>query len=62
MEMVIGSAFFNVKDTSKVKFAVNLEDFDAEGKVYHIIDITNKETMSDNTFKEAIIKLIKEED
>ncbi len=62
MEMVIGSAFFNVKDTSKVKFAVNLEDFDAEGKVYHIIDITDKESMPDNTFKEALKKLMKGED
>jgi 5-methylcytosine-specific restriction protein B len=59
MEMVIGSAFFEVKDTTKVKFAVKPEDFDPEGKVYHIVDVADKKTMSDDDFKEALTKLIK---
>ena len=59
MEMVIGSAFFEVKDTTKIKFAVKPEDFDPEGKVYHIVDVADKKTMSDDDFKEALTKLIK---
>jgi len=59
MEMVIGSAFFEVKDTTKIKFAVKPEDFDPEGKVYHIVDLADKKTMSDDDFKEALTKLIK---
>jgi 5-methylcytosine-specific restriction protein B len=59
MEMVIGSDFFKVKDISKVKFAVKTEDFDPEGKVYHILDVADKKTMSDDDFKEALTKLIK---
>lgn len=62
MEMVIGSAFFKVKYTSKVKFAVKSEDFDPEGKVYHIVDVADKKTMSDEAFKEALTKLIQGED
>ena len=61
MEMVIGSAFFIVKDSTKVKFASKSVDFDPEGKVYHIVDVANKETMSDESFKDALIKLIKGE-
>ena len=59
MEMVIGSAFFKVKDTTKVKFAIKSEDFDPEGKVYQIKDVLDKKRMSDEVFKEAITKLIK---
>jgi len=62
MEMVIGSAFFKVKDTSKVKFAVKSDDFDPEGKVYHIVNVADKNTMSDEDFKDALNKLIKGED
>jgi hypothetical protein len=61
MEMVIGSPFFKVKDTSKVKFAVKPEDFDPEGKVYHIIDVTNKKSLSDEVFIDALNELIKGE-
>lgn len=61
MEMVIGSAFFIKKDISKVKFASKSEDFDPEGKVYHLVDLANKKTISDEDFKEALIKLIKGE-
>jgi hypothetical protein len=61
MEMVIGSAFFEVKDTTKIMFAVKSEDFDPEGKVYHIVNVANKEAMSNETFKEALTKLIKGE-
>ena len=56
MEMVIGSAFFIKKDISKVKFASKSEDFDPEGKAYHLIDLANKKTISDEDFKEALIK------
>ena len=59
MEMVIGSAFFIVKDTSKVKFAVKSDDFDPEGKIYQIIDIANKEEFSDKDLIEALTNLIK---
>ena len=58
MEMVIGSAFFYVKDTIKVKFAVNSDNFDPEGKVYHIVNINDKSMMNDNDFIKAITDLI----
>ena len=61
MEMVIGSDFFKVKDTAKVKFAVKTDDFDPEGKVYHIVDIADKTKMPDKAFKDALIKMIKGE-
>ncbi|MDG1658661.1 MAG: hypothetical protein P8H56_08780, partial [Crocinitomicaceae bacterium] len=59
MEMVIGSDFFEVKDTTKVKFAIKSEDFDPEGKVYHIVDVADKTVMSDEALKDALNKLIK---
>lgn len=58
MEMVIGTAFFKITEANKVKFAVKTEDFDADGKVYHILDITNPEIISDNAFIEALNNLI----
>lgn len=58
MEMVIGSAFFKITEANKVKFAVKTEDFDADGKVYHILDVTNPEVISDEAFIEALNNLI----
>lgn len=62
MEMVIGSDFFKVKDTSKVKFAVKSDDFDPEGKVYHIVNVADKSVMSDEVFVAALNTLIKGQD
>ncbi|NQZ35538.1 MAG: AAA family ATPase [Crocinitomicaceae bacterium] len=59
MEMVIGSAFFSVKDISKVKFAVKANDFDPEGKVYHILNIADESVMTDKDFITALNTLIK---
>ena len=56
--MVIGSAFFKITEANKVKFAVKTEDFDADGKVYHILDVTNPEVISDEAFIEALNNLI----
>ncbi len=58
MEMVIGSAFFNITDASKVKFAVQSEDFDADGKMYQILNISDKDLMSDEAFIQALQKLM----
>jgi 5-methylcytosine-specific restriction endonuclease McrBC GTP-binding regulatory subunit McrB len=58
MEMVIGSAFFDKKEVSKVKFAVKSDEFDAEGKVYHIKNISDDTVMSDEDFISAIKNLI----
>jgi hypothetical protein len=58
MEMVIGSAFFEVKEVSKVKFAVKSDDFDAEGKVYHIKNLMDKSVLSDEDFTQALKQLI----
>ena len=58
MEMVIGSAFFKITEANKVKFAVKTEDFDADGKVYHILDVTQPEVISDEAFIEALNNLI----
>ena len=58
MEMVIGSAFFEKKEVSKVKFAVKSEDFEAEGRVYHIKNISDTELMSDDDFSLALKNLI----
>jgi 5-methylcytosine-specific restriction protein B len=58
MEMVIGSAFFDKKEVSKVKFAVKSDEFDAEGKVYHIKNISDDTVMSDEDFISAINNLI----
>jgi 5-methylcytosine-specific restriction endonuclease McrBC GTP-binding regulatory subunit McrB len=59
MEMVIGSAFFKITEANKVKFAAKTEDFDADGKVYHILDVTNSEVISDDAFIAALSQLIK---
>jgi len=58
MEMVIGSSFFNITDASKVKFAVQSDDFDADGKTYQILNISNKNVMSDEAFIQALQKLM----
>jgi 5-methylcytosine-specific restriction protein B len=58
MEMVIGSAFFHRTDVSKVTFAVAPENFYPEGKVYHILNISDKEVMSDEAFISALATLI----
>ena len=58
MEMVIGSAFFKITEANKVKFAAKTEDFDADGKVYHILDVTNPEVVSDEAFIVALSQLI----
>ncbi len=58
MEMVIGSAFFNITDAGKVKFAVQSDDFDADGKIYQILNVSNKDVMSDEAFIQALQKLM----
>ncbi len=62
MELVIGSAFFVKKEVSKVKFAVKSDDFEAEGQVYHIKNISDITVMSDEDFIKALNQLIGEED
>ena len=59
MEMVIGSAFFHITEANKVKFAVKSDEFDADGKVYHIKNISDTHGMSDTVFIEALNQLIK---
>jgi Cdc6-like AAA superfamily ATPase len=59
MEMVIGSAFFNITEANKVKFAVKSDEFDADGTVYHIKNISHEDGMSDTVFIEALNQLIK---
>ena len=61
MELVIGSSFFEKKEVSKVKFAVKSEDFEAEGQVYHIKNISDTSVMSDKDFITALEILIKGE-
>lgn len=61
MEMVIGSAFLSVKNTSKVKFAVKSDDFDPEGKVYHILNVADTSVMSDEDFITALNSMIKDQ-
>ncbi|MEY4127983.1 MAG: hypothetical protein RL737_2172 [Bacteroidota bacterium] len=61
MEMVIGSAFFKITEANKVKFAVQSEDFDADGKIYQILNISDKAVMSDETFIQALQKLLSPE-
>jgi 5-methylcytosine-specific restriction endonuclease McrBC GTP-binding regulatory subunit McrB len=58
MELVIGSAFFEKKEVSKVKFAVKSDDFEAEGQVYHIKNISDTSVMSDKDFISALTNLI----
>ena len=58
MELVIGSAFFVKKEVSKVKFALKSEDFEAEGNVYHIKNISDTSIMSDEDFISALTNLI----
>ncbi len=58
MELVIGSAFFEKKEVSKVKFAVKSDDFEAEGQVYHIKNISEPSVMSDEDFISALTTLI----
>ena len=59
MEMVIGSDFFNIKDSSKIKFAVKPEEFETTGKTYQIRNLSDKIIMSDDMLLEALDKLIK---
>jgi 5-methylcytosine-specific restriction endonuclease McrBC GTP-binding regulatory subunit McrB len=58
MEMVIGSAFFHITEANKVKFAFKSDDFDADGTVYHIKNISDTDGMSDASFMEALTQLI----
>jgi 5-methylcytosine-specific restriction protein B len=61
MEMVIGSDFFKITEANKVKFAVQSEDYDADGKMYQILNISDKAVMSDETFIQALQKLMSPE-
>ena len=59
MEMVIGSDFFNIKDSSKIKFAVKPEDFETIGKTYQIKNISDKIVMPDDVLITAFNNMIK---
>lgn len=59
MEMVIGSQFFNITETKNVKFAVKSDNFDPEGKVYHIKNISDKTILNDDAFKSALENILK---
>lgn len=59
MEMVIGPDFFNIKDSSKIKFAVKPEDFESTGKTYQIKNLSDKIAMPDEMLLMAFDKLIK---
>ena len=61
MEMVIGSAFFKITEANKVKFAVQSEDYDADGKMYQILNISDKTIMTDEAFIQALQKLMSPE-
>ncbi len=58
MEMVIGSDFFNIKDSSKIKFAVKPEDFESTGKTYQIKNLSDKVAIPDEVLVDAFSKLI----
>ena len=58
MEMVIGSDFFNIKDSSKIKFAVKPEDFETTGKTYQIRNLSDKSSMPDDVLETAFKNMI----
>ncbi len=58
MEMVIGSDFFNIKDSSKIKFAVKPEDFETTGKTYQIKNLSDKIAMPDDVILTAFTNMI----
>jgi 5-methylcytosine-specific restriction protein B len=58
MEMVIGSDFFNIKDSSKIKFAVKPEDFETTGKTYQIKNLSDKTSMPDDVLITAFKNMI----
>lgn len=58
MEMVIGSDFFNIKDSSKIKFAVKPEDFETTGKTYQIKNLSDKTSMADDVLETAFKNMI----
>jgi hypothetical protein len=58
MEMVIGSDFFSIKDSSKIKFAVKPEDFETTGKTYQIKNLSDKIAMPDDVLITAFNNMI----
>jgi hypothetical protein len=58
MEMVIGADFFNIKDSSKIKFAVKPEDFESIGKTYHIKNLSDKIAIPDDVLETAFNNMI----
>jgi 5-methylcytosine-specific restriction protein B len=58
MEMVIGSDFFNIKDSSKIKFAVKPEDFETTGKTYQIKNLSDKLSIPDEVLLAAFNNMI----
>ena len=58
MEMVIGSDFFNIKDSSKIKFAVKPEEFETTGKTYQIKNLSDKTSMADDVLETAFKNMI----
>ena len=58
MEMVIGPDFFNIKDSSKIKFAVKPEDFETTGKTYQIRNLSDKSSMPDDVLETAFKNMI----
>jgi 5-methylcytosine-specific restriction protein B len=59
MEMVIGSDFFIVKESSKIKFAVKADEFELTEKTYQIKNLSDKTAISDDLLVTAFDKLIK---
>lgn len=59
MMMVIGKTFFHDEiNASKIEFAVKLEDYQPEGKVLKLRDLTNEVNFTNKQFVFAIRKLI----
>ena len=58
MEMVIGSDFFDVKESSKIIFAVKPEDFESIGKTYHIKNLSDKLAIPDEVLLAALNNMI----
>lgn len=59
MAMVIGTDFFEITSIDKSIFAASSENFDPEGKIYHIRNVNE---MTDDQFTTALTSLLKKKD
>jgi 5-methylcytosine-specific restriction protein B len=58
MALVIGESFFTIKEVKNIKFASKSDNYDFSERLFHLKNCSNKESIGDEIFKNAIQTII----